>query len=118
VPVEYVRQRGIAELGIAGEVEVAMIVARLEGNDGHRSVPLLIDVTESAVLPKSVQLRRIGEAIVRHQGQDNLPVAVCVAQTVRYGLARQLGVFLETAGIELRPFTDREAAVACLTGNE
>jgi hypothetical protein len=104
------------ELVITGEAAVSDIVAHLEEDrSGQDPQPLLINVGESAILPQSVELRRIGQAIVCRQGEVCPPVAVFVTQAVRFGLARQLGAFLESAGVELRPFTDREAAIAWLT---
>ncbi len=118
--IRYEHRDGLAELTIEGEVSVSAIVDRLEGcrDDETCPGPLLINVAESLVLPVGPELRRIGEAIVKRQRVDKAPVAVWVTRTVRYGLARQLGIFLEAEGIPLEPFTDRDEAVAWLTAGE
>jgi hypothetical protein len=79
---------------------------------------LLINTTASEEIPPLEVIERI--ASILSSGREKLGprMAILVAQTVRYGRARQLGMLLEYAGILSQPFYDRKTAVEWLHGKE
>ena len=75
---------------------------------------LLINVTESEVLPPISVIERVAGIIAHAHGGFTGRVAILVSQKVRYGRARQLGVFLAEHGITSEPFYVRDEALIWL----
>jgi hypothetical protein len=112
----------IVELMLAGHFSIDELLTgfRLMLED-ERLPPkslVLINVTESEVIPPLEVIERI--AAILSAGREKLGprIAILVAQTVRYGRARQLGMLLEYAGILSQPFYDRKTAVEWLQTGE
>lgn len=82
-------------------------------------VRLLIDVTESKLVPDQNGLRRIATIIAADFDSRDGRVAVLVAEKLRFGMARQIGAYLEGSGIRARPFWELAAAASWLqTGGD
>ena len=118
MPVERQFHAGRIEVALSGKLTpeelFGAFTESLDAVEAPPNAQLLVDVTTSDTLPPSEALRRI--AWIIEDRRDNLGgrMAVLVAHDARYGLARQLGVWLEKCGIEVRPFRDRHAAVEWL----
>ena len=80
------------------------------------SAPLLIDVSASETLPPGEALQAIASILATSCDRLGARIAVLVATPVRYGLARQLGAWLDPCGLSVRPFHERAAAVEWLRG--
>lgn len=78
---------------------------------------ILINVTRSEGLPSLTTVERVAHLLGRNDRQLSGRVAVLVAHQVRYGRARQLGVFLERYGGLCQPFYERQAAIDWLLSN-
>ena len=79
---------------------------------------VLINVMDSEEIPPVEVIERIASILSAGREKLGTRIAILVAQTVRYGRARQLGMMLEYAGILSQPFYDRKTAVAWLHGEE
>lgn len=80
-----------------------------------KATSILINVGESETLPPSDVVEQIGHVIGASKERFSGRVSVFVTQQVRYGLARQLSVYLESYNLISMPFYDYQAAVAWLS---
>ncbi len=79
---------------------------------------VLINVTDSEEIPPLEVIEQISSILSGGRKKLGSRIAIVVAQTVRYGRARQLGMLLEYAGIQSQPFYDRKTAVEWLHAEE
>ncbi len=79
---------------------------------------VLVDVTASEEIPPVEVIERISSMLSAGREKLGPRIAILVAHTVRYGMARQLGMLLEYAGILSQPFYDRKSAVEWLHAEE
>ena len=75
---------------------------------------ILINVTESKILPPSQVIEQIATLLGTKRDRLGNRLAVLVSHTVRFGIARQLGAFLENSDINAQPFYDRKTAIEWL----
>ncbi|UCD25029.1 MAG: hypothetical protein JSW51_03655 [Gemmatimonadota bacterium] len=78
----------------------------------------MINVTDSEEIPALDVIRLIAATLNANSDKVATRLAVLLANEVRYGRARQLGVLLEAGGIESEPFYEKEAAVEWLRGGD
>ena len=106
------------ELKLVGPVALDDVIANLDAGLQQPAVEapvrLLIDVTASELVPDQDGLRRIATLISTDFASREGRVAVLVAEELRFGLARQIGAYLENHGIAARPFWERSAALSWL----
>jgi len=112
----------IVELILAGHFSIDALLTgfRVMLEDEHlppKSL-VLINVTESEEIPPLEVIERIASILSAGRGKLGPRLAILVAQTVRYGRARQLGMMLEYVGIVSQPFYDRKTAVEWLRTGE
>ena len=116
--VSYRSVDGRAELEVVGPVTTEdvreSLHAALAQPDIAVPVQLLIDVTHSELVPDQDGLRSIASLIAADFGERGGRVAVHVAEELRFGLARQIGAFLESYDINARPFWERLEAESWL----
>ena len=109
---------GRIEIALSGKLTPEELFGAFTGSLDDPGAPsgagLLIDVTASDTLPPSQALRGIAKIIAQRAEKLRGRMAVLVAHEVRYGLARQLGAWLEQDGIDVRPFHDRDEAITWL----
>jgi hypothetical protein len=79
---------------------------------------VLINVMASEEIPPLEVIERLSSILSAGREKLGSRIAILVAQTVRYGRARQLGMLLEYAGILSQPFYDRKTAVEWLQAEE
>ena len=84
----------------------------------RRHSGFLINVTESDILPPFSVMERLADIIGSTGKGKIMRVAILVAHEVRYGRARQLGIFLEKYDIAASPFYDRADAITWLLGKK
>jgi hypothetical protein len=77
----------------------------------HKPLPILVDVTKSTEYQKEGALAQYADFLSTQHALIVPRLALVVAQAVRYGIARQLGAYLELKGIESLPFYDRDQAI-------
>jgi hypothetical protein len=112
----------IVEIIVTGHVSVDELLNgfRLMLEDEHlpsKSL-LLVNVTASEVVPPFEVIERISSILSTGREKLGPRIGIFVANTVRYGKARQLGMMLEYAGLLSQPFYDRKTAVEWLHGKE
>jgi len=112
----------IVELIISGQLSIDDLLAGfcLMLDDEHlpSQALVLINVTASEVIPPIEVIERIASILSAGRKKLGRRLAILVAQTVRYGRARQLGMMLEFAGIVSQPFYDRKTAVEWLRSEQ
>lgn len=76
-----------------------------------RNTHMLIDVGDSETLPSADTIEQIAFIIGAAKEKFSGRVSVFVNAQVRYGLARQLSVYLESFDLSSRPFYEFQEAV-------
>lgn len=108
----------LVEIEISGKFSLDELYAGFEAMIHDPALPerarLMINVTASEVLPPVEVIERIAMILGGARKKLSGRVAVLVAQEVRYGRARQLGVFLSNYGLEAQPFYERDEAAKWL----
>lgn len=74
-------------------------------------LPILVDVTDSSELKDAEELSAFARFLAGRRVDIVPRLAVVVSQEIRYGIARQLGAYLEMAGVKAKPFYDRNQAM-------
>jgi hypothetical protein len=74
-------------------------------------LPVLVDVTKSYELKDTHELSVFARFLAGRREEIVPRLAVVVSQEIRYGIARQLGAYLEMGGIKARPFYERDQAM-------
>lgn len=77
-------------------------------------VPILVDVTKSSELKDTEELSAFAKYLAGRRKEIIPRLAVVVGEEVRYGIARQLGAYLELGDIKAMPFYDRSQAIEWL----
>jgi hypothetical protein len=112
----------IVEIIVAGHFSIDELLAgfRLMIEDEHLppNSLVLINVTDSEEIPPFEVIKQISMILSAGSKKLGSRIAIVVAQTVRYGRARQLGMLLEYAGLQSQPFYDRKTAVEWLHAEE
>ncbi len=112
----------IVEIIVAGHFSIDELLTgfRLMIEDEHLPPDslVLINVTDSEELPPFEVIKQISMTLSAGSKKLGSRIAIVVAQTVRYGRARQLGMLLEYAGLQSQPFYDRKTAVEWLHAEE
>jgi len=83
----------------------------------HKS-PVLVNVTDSEEIPPLETIEQISSILSAGREKLGSRLAILVANTIRYGRARQLGMLLESTGIQSQPFYDRNSAMLWLQAEE
>lgn len=108
----------LVELRVAGEFTIDELLDGFRSMLVDESVPsaaqVIIDVTASKVIPSAAAIEQVAAVIASAQAKLAPRLAVLVAHEVRIGKARQLGFMLQSSGIQVEPFYEREAAVEYL----
>jgi hypothetical protein len=112
----------IVEIIVAGHFSIDELLNgfRLMIEDEHLppNSLVLINVTDSEEIPPFEVIKQISMILSAGSKKLGSRIAIVVAQTVRYGRARQLGMLLEYAGLQSQPFYDRKTAVEWLHAEE
>jgi hypothetical protein len=112
----------IVEIIVAGHFSIDELLTgfRLMIEDEHLppNSLVLINVTDSEEIPPFEVIKQISMILSAGSKKLGSRIAIVVAQTVRYGRARQLGMLLEYAGLQSQPFYDRKTAVEWLHAEE
>lgn len=112
----------IVEIIVAGHFSIDELLTgfRLMIEDEHLPPDslVLINVTDSEEIPPFEVIKQISMILSAGSKKLGSRIAIVVAQTVRYGRARQLGMLLEYAGLQSQPFYDRKTAVEWLHAEE
>ncbi|MGC1454484.1 MAG: hypothetical protein WA946_04780 [Nitrospirota bacterium] len=112
----------IVEIIVAGHFSIDELLTgfRLTIEDEHLppNSLVLINVTDSEEIPPFEVIKQISMILSAGSKKLGSRIAIVVAQTVRYGRARQLGMLLEYAGLQSQPFYDRKTAVEWLHAEE
>lgn len=83
-----------------------------------KTTHILINVGESQTLPSSGVVEEIAHILGASQERFSGRVSVFVTQKVRYGMARQLSVYLESYNLISMPFYDHQAAINWLRATD
>lgn len=120
--VSYRIDEDLVEIVVVGEVTVDDVIGQIHASvqdpDLRPPTHLLLNVTESELLPHKEDVPRLAAALAAVQHQMGGRIAVLVAHPVRFGLARQISAFLRGDGVQLMPFLEREQACLWLQGHE
>lgn len=113
--VSYSLSESLLEVTVEGDftVEEAFAVFQqgLASIPTHEKPGVLIDVTRSAKLASFSELQRLAGLFGLHADSLGGRIGVLVEKPIRYGLARQFGAFVESHGLKVVPFENRETAV-------
>ena len=122
MPVQHRIDGTIVEMVLAGSFSIEELLAglrrMLEDERLPENASVLINVTESEVIPPAHVAKQVASVIAGGRERLGPRLAVVVAHSVRFGIARQLGVWLESSGLTLEPFYQRAEAVAWLKGED
>jgi hypothetical protein len=116
--VKYTIDNEKIELLLENNFSIGEVVSSTQKalNKTTSPLPILVDVSHSAELKSVEELEKFVDFLNQNKDKIVPRLAIVVAQPVRYGTGRQIGVYLETAGIESKPFYDRNQALAWLFG--
>jgi hypothetical protein len=108
----------IVEIIVAGHFSIEELLTgfSLMIEDDHlpSNALVMINVADSEEIPPLDVIEQISLILSGGSKKLGSRLAIVVAQTVRYGRARQLGMLLECAGIQSQPFYDRKTAMEWL----
>ena len=112
----------IVEIIVAGHFSIDELLTgfslMLEDEHLPSNSLVLVNVTDSEEIPPFEVIKQISLILSAGREKIGSRIAILVANTVRYGRARQLGMLLEYAGLQSQPFYDRKTAVEWLQAEE
>lgn len=90
----------------------------LNDNDLKQNTHIMINGSKSKELPPTEILLKISEILCEGKDKFSCRLAILVSQNVRFGMARQLGAFLDSHNVSTRPFYDHDEAVEWLESGQ
>ncbi len=115
MPVSYSLSESVLEVTLVGHYTVEEVLAAFE--QGLAAIPsgakpgILINVSRSGEFAGLLDFVRLAGLLGEHADSLSGRIGALVSDSVRFGLAQQLGVLVENYGLEAAPFEDRDAAV-------